>query len=100
MKGKVLLIIHDVHQDDNQFPLGPAYLAAVLKKEGIEVEVYCQDVFHYPNSHLAKLLDSNHYDLIGLGFLAARFKETVEPLCEVINQHKKDAWLVLGGHGP
>jgi radical SAM superfamily enzyme YgiQ (UPF0313 family) len=38
--------------------------------------------------------------LIGLGFLAARFKETVEPLCQVINQHKKDAWLVLGGHGP
>jgi len=33
-------------------------------------------------------------------FLAARFKETVEPLCKVINQHKKNAWLVLGGHGP
>ena len=100
MNGRVLLIVHDVYQDDNDFPLGPAYLASVLKREYIDVEVYCQDVFHYPNSHLASLLESNHFDLIGLGFLSARFKETVEPLCKVINQHKKDAWIVLGGHGP
>lgn len=99
MRGRVLLIIHDNYQDDNHFPLGPAYIASVLKREGIDVEVYCQDVFHYPNSHLADLLQSDHFDLIGLGFLSARFKETVGPLCEVINQHKKDAWLVLGGHG-
>ncbi len=100
MKARVLLIIHDVYQDDNDFPLGPAYLASVLQREGVDVEVYCQDVFHYPNSHLADLLQSNHFDLIGLGFLSARFKETVEPLCKVINQHKGEAWFVLGGHGP
>ena len=100
MQGRVLLVIHDIYQDDVDFPLGPAYLATILKREGIDVEVYCQDVFHYPDSHLAGLLQSTQFDLIGLGFLSARFKETVEPLCEVINQHKKDAWLVLGGHGP
>lgn len=100
MKGRVLLIVHDNYQNDNDFPLGPAYLAVVLKREGIDVKVYCQDVFHYPNSHLAEFLDSNCFDLIGLGFMAARFKETVAPLCQVINQNKKDAWLVLGGHGP
>ncbi len=100
MTGRVLLIVHDNYQDDNDFPLGPAYLAAALKREAIDVEVYCQDVFHYPNSHLAELLESEHFDLIGLGFMAARFKETVEPLCRIINQHKKDAWLVLGGYGP
>jgi radical SAM superfamily enzyme YgiQ (UPF0313 family) len=32
--------------------------------------------------------------------LAARFKETVLGLCQTICAHKKDAWLVLGGHGP
>jgi len=74
-------------------------LASALQREGIDVQVYCQDVFHYPNSHLADLLQSNRFDLIGLGFLAGRFKETVEPLCKVINQHKRDAWLVLGGMG-
>jgi radical SAM superfamily enzyme YgiQ (UPF0313 family) len=38
--------------------------------------------------------------LIGIGFLAARFKETIIELCGVVNEHKKNAWLILGGHGP
>lgn len=100
IKVKILLIVHDVYQDDNQFPLGSAYLASVLRREGISVKIYNQDVFHYSNHHLANFLQSNHFDIIGLGFLAARFKETIESLCEVINKNKKNAWLVLGGHGP
>lgn len=100
IKGKVLLIIHDVYQDDNLFPLGAGYLASALKKEGVGVKVYCQDVSHYPNRHLANLLQANDFDLIGVGFLTPRFKETVLPLCQIINKNKKDAWLVLGGHGP
>jgi len=100
-KGKVLLIVHDMHQEDNQFPLGIAYLAAVLKKEGVDVKICCQDVFHYSNEELVKLfLKNTSYDLIGIGFLAARFRETVLDLCATVNKFKKDAWLVLGGHGP
>lgn len=97
---KVLFIIHDLYQDDIWFPLGPAYLAAILHKNGALVEAYCMDVFHYTNEELAEHLEKNNYDIIGLGFLAARFKETVVGLCEVINKHKKDAWFVLGGQGP
>ena len=98
-KNKVLFIIHDVYQDDNHFPLGPAYLAAVLYNQGAQVEAYCMDVFHYTNEQLAKHLDENEYDLICLGFLSARFTETVVNLCKVINAHKKNAWFVLGGQG-
>ncbi len=100
-KRKVLLIVHDVYQEDNDFPIGIGYLAAVLKKEGADVRVCCQDVFHYSNEELAeRFLKNENYDLIGFGFLAARFKETVLGLCETINKYKKGAWLVLGGHGP
>jgi len=98
--GKVLFIIHDVYQEDNDLPLGPAYMAAVLKRNGVDVKVYCQDVFHYTNEELAAFLQKKEFDLIGVGFLAARFKETVLDLCATINKHKKNAWLVLGGHGP
>ena len=99
-KGKVLLIIPDVYQDDNDFPLGIAYLAAVLKKHGAHVDVACQDVYHWSNEELAeRFLKNNEYDLIGVGFLAARFKETIIPLAETINKYKKGAWFVLGGHG-
>lgn len=100
LKGKILFIVHDVYQKDNYFPSGIGYLAACLKAEGHEVSVYCQDVFHYTNEELAEFLKRGDYDIVGLGFLAARFKETVIDLCKVITTHKKDAWLVLGGHGP
>ncbi len=99
-KGKVLFIIHDNYQEDNHFPLGPGYLAAILREAGAEVRTYCMDVFHYTNEQLAAYLSDSEFDLIGLGFMAARFKRTVEELCRVVNNHKKKAWFVLGGHGP
>lgn len=98
--GKVLFIIHDLYQDFNFFPLGIAYLAAMLKRANADVDIYCQDLYHYSNEQLAEYLDANDYDLIGIGFSAARFKETILGLCQVVNKHKKNAWLVLGGHGP
>jgi anaerobic magnesium-protoporphyrin IX monomethyl ester cyclase len=100
-KGKVLFIIHDVYQDDNGFPIGIAYMSAILKRKGVDVRVCCQDVFHYSNEELAeKFLKDEEYDLIGFGFLAARFKETVLGLAEIVNKYKKNAWFLLGGHGP
>jgi len=98
--GNVLFIIHDVYQDDNAFPNGVGYIAAVLKEHNVNVKIYNQDVFHYTNEELAKFLERETFDLIGVGFLAARFTRTILPLCKVINKHKKDAWLVLGSHGP
>jgi len=101
MEGRALFIIHDVYQEDNHFPLGVAYMAAVLKKQGVDVWICSQDVFHYTNRELTEsFLKNDKYDLIGVGFLAPRFKETVIDLCAIINEYKKDAWLVLGGHGP
>lgn len=99
-KGKILFIIHDVYQDDNEFPLGIGYLSAILKQGGFKVEIYSQDVYHYSNEELAQFLDDNNFDIIGLGFLAARYVETIRPLLKVINQHKKGAKIILGGHGP
>ena len=98
-KGKILFIVHDLYQDDNRFPFGPAYLASVLKNNGYEAQIYSQDVFHQSNEELAKFLDNNDFDMIGLGFLAARYAETVRPLAKVINGHKKKAKFVVGGHG-
>ena len=97
---KVLLIIHDVYQEDNIFPLGPAYLAETLRLAGATVEAYCMDLYHYSNEELAIKLQDDSYDLIGVGFMAARFRETILDLCKVINENKGQGWLVLGGHGP
>jgi len=99
-KANILFIIHDLYQSKNIFPLGIGYLASTLEQKGHRVSVYCQDLFHNSNEELARYLDNNKYDIIGLGFLSARFKETIVELCDVITKHKKNAWLVLGGHGP
>jgi sialic acid synthase SpsE/radical SAM superfamily enzyme YgiQ (UPF0313 family) len=95
-----LLIVHDVYQDFNHFPLGPAYLAAMLEKAGYSVEIYSMDVFHYTNDELKTHLKNNSYNLIGLGFLAARFEETIADLARIIDENKKNAWFCLGGPGP
>jgi len=96
----VLFIVHDLYQEDNPFPLNIGYLSAVLVKQGFDVEIFNMDILHYTKEDLATVLKLRNFDLIGISFLAARFTETILPLCKVINRYKKDAWLVLGGHGP
>ncbi len=96
----VLFIVHDLYQEDNPFPLNIGYLSAVLIQQGFKVQIYNMDLYHYSNTELAHYLKFNQFDLIGVSFLAARFTETILPLCKVINKYKSDAWLVLGGHGP
>ncbi len=98
--NKALFIIHDVYMDGNHFPTGIGYLAAMLEKNNVDVRVCNQDVYHYSNEELASQFLNESYDIICVGFLAARYRETIMELCQTINQHKQDAWLVLGGHGP
>ena len=62
------------------------------------MQIYSQDVFHYSNEELAEFLDNNNFDMIGLGFLAARYVETVRS-CRGHYGHKKKAKFVVGGHG-
>jgi radical SAM superfamily enzyme YgiQ (UPF0313 family) len=101
MSGRVLFVNPDLHQEDNHFPLGYGYMAAMLRQDGANVSTFCMDVFHYTNEQLANYLDwLRGFDLICVGFLAARFKETIEELLKVIDAHKNNAWLVIGGPGP
>ncbi len=99
-KKNCLLIVHDVYQEYNIFPLGIGYLSAMLEKHNYSVEVYCMDVFHYTNEQLAEKLQNSEYDIIGMGFMAPRYKQTVVGVSKVVNEHKKNAWYVLGGYGP
>lgn len=99
--GRALFVIPDNFQDDNVFPLGPGYLAAVLRNAGVQVDVYCMDVYHYTNDELEAYLAQNQYDLICLGYMGPRFKRGVQATCESIARAKtSDAWFVIGGYGP
>jgi len=97
---KVLFIVHDLYQDDVEFPLGVGYLSAVLKKAGHQVDIANQDLYHWSNEEtVQRFVKDKDYDVIGIGFLSARFIETILPLCKEINKHKGNSLLVLGGPG-
>ena len=100
-KMKALIVVHDNHQKGNVFPLGSGYIASMLKKTGVHVEVYCMDVFHYTNAELELKLKSNKYDMVLMGFMVPRFKKTVRSVCQIIKKNiDKKCWFILGGYGP
>ena len=96
---KVLLIVHDLYQEDVFFPLGAGYIAAVLQELGVDITICSSDIYHYTHADMIEKFLCYEYDYIMLGFLSARFTETILGLCKIINKHKRNAKLVLGGHG-
>lgn len=96
---KTLLIVHDNFTDANWFPLSTGYVAASLQDAGHEVFIASQDIFHWSNEQIASTIPIEKFDIIGIGFLSARFNEAVLPLCKEINKVKGNAKLILGGHG-
>lgn len=101
LNGTALFIIPNIHQRDNVFPLGPAYLSAVLRNAGMQCEVYCMDAYDYDDADLASFLAGRTDDLICLGFMGPRFKRGIKETCGVINQARaRGSKFIIGGYGP
>ena len=98
---RVLLVIYDNDSYVSEFPIGTAHISAVLKKEKIDVEIYHQDIHHYPCEHLTDYLNANRFDVIGIGVIAGyyQYKKLLE-LSKAINNSKNRPLYILGGHGP
>ena len=98
---RVLLVIYDNDDYIHWFPIGLAYIAAVLIRHGYDVEIYNQDMHHYPESHLQQYLDNNKYDVIGLSFIGGyyQYKKALK-ISEAINRSKNRPFFIIGGHGP
>ena len=71
-----------------------------MRDNGFKVVVANQDLYHWSNKELVdKWVKNKEYSAIGMGFLSARFVETVLPLCHEINKERKNIPLILGGPG-
>jgi radical SAM superfamily enzyme YgiQ (UPF0313 family) len=78
-----------------------AYVAAVLERAGHDVDVWAQDVHHYPDDMLTAHLDANRYDMIGIGVIAGYYQyRRLLRLSEAINRSRQRPTYVIGGHGP
>ncbi len=99
---RILLVVYDNDSYISYFPVGTAYIASVLRKEGYEVEIYNQDVHHYPEEHLTDYLNNNKFDIIGLGVIAGYYQyRKLLKISKAINASKnKPEYYILGGHGP
>lgn len=94
---KICLIAYDNDSYIHYFPLGLAYVAASLRNEGHDVEIYHQDVYHYPESHLTEFLNNNHFDVVGVGMCGGYYQYA--KLKKIYNAVGKAGYpLWVGGH--
>jgi len=98
---KVLLVVYDNDSYIHWFPQGPAYLAAIARAAGHQVEVFNQDLHHLPDEALTALLDANEFDLVGVGVIGGYYQyRRLLGLAQAVNRARRRPFFVLGGHGP
>lgn len=97
---RILLIVYDNQSYIPQFPMGIAYLTAVLEKSS-EVVIYQQDLNHSPDKDITRLLDEQDFDLVGLSFIGGYYQyHKAVAISQAVRASKKNVFYVLGGHGP
>lgn len=98
---KILLIVYDNDSYISWFPHGLAYISSYLKKDGHDVEVYSQDVYHWPESHLEDFLNKNYFDIVCVGVIGGYYQyNKLIKISAAINNSKKRPIFIIGGHGP
>ena len=99
---KILFIAYDNESFLTSFPLGIAYLAAVLRNKGCEVSIYSQDVYHLPEEHLVNYLKNNHFDLVGLGVIGGyyQYRKLLKISQAIASIPQRRFFFAIGGHGP
>jgi len=98
---RVLLVVYDNDSYISWFPQGLAYIASILLKKGIDVEIYNQDMHHFPDEHLTEFLNNNKFDVIGVSVIAGYYQYAkIIKISEAINKSKNRPLYIVGGHGP
>lgn len=99
---KILLIVYDNNSYIHWFPQGLAYLASVLQKNSYDVEIYNQDIHHYPEEHLTSYLNRNRFDVVGVSIIAGYYQyKKLLSISQAISKSKnRPDHFIIGGHGP
>ena len=98
---KILLIAYDNGFYYHYFPSGMAYVASVLRDNGHQIEVYNQDLHHWPEEHLTNYLNNNKFDVVGMGFVGNYYThQKAIKISQAVRKSKNKVHYILGGHGP
>ncbi|MDD5165803.1 MAG: radical SAM protein [Candidatus Omnitrophica bacterium] len=77
-------------------PLGLAYLAAVLEKEGVEVKIFDNYLFGKKNDFVKGLLQEFDADIVGIYCSTATYISCLE-IARIIKESNPDKIVVTGG---
>ncbi|NQU06488.1 MAG: B12-binding domain-containing radical SAM protein [Calditrichaeota bacterium] len=98
---KVLLVVYDNASYVLDFPLGAAYIATAVRNAGHEVVIYDQAKNHYNEEHLTDYLNTNSFDVVGVGIIAGYYQyQKLKSISASISRAKQKPFYILGGHGP
>jgi len=99
---RILLVVYDNGSHIHFFPLGIAYIAASLRKEGCDIEIYHQDIHHYPEEHLTDYLNKNKFDIVGVGLQGGYFQyRQLLKISKAVNtSEERPAYYIIGGAAP
>jgi len=98
---RILLVVYDNDSYVHWFPEGFGYIAAVLERGGYDVEIYNQDMHHWPDERLTDHLDRHRYDVVGISVVGGYYQyRRLLGLSRAINRSKQRPFFVIGGHGP
>jgi anaerobic magnesium-protoporphyrin IX monomethyl ester cyclase len=105
--ANIILISYDNGSHIPFFPMNLYYLTGALVQEGHDVKILYQDLQHFPDSAITRMLDyefkSGKADIVGLGFVAGYYQYAkAKSISEAVNrsERRKDFRYILGGHGP
>ncbi len=98
---KFLMITYDNDSHISYFNMGTAYIAAAVRNAGHQVEIYSQDIYHYDEEHLKRHIDSNDYQIVGIGACGGYYQyRKIMKICNAINETQSRPLIILGGHLP
>lgn len=100
---KVLMVAYDNESYITWFPQGLAYLASALRNVGHDIEVYQQDIYHYPDSHLTNYLNNKNFDVVMVSVIGGYYQyRKLNKLSKAINNsiNRNKFKYIIGGHGP
>jgi len=102
---RILLVVYDNDSYTSWFPLNMGYLASAILNAGHEVEIYNQDLHHYPDEHLTHYIDSQdwrtRFDFVGVGVVAGYWPyKKLLSISKAINACEHRPVYIIGGHGP
>lgn len=99
---RILLIVYDNDSYIHTFPQGIAYISSALLNAGHTVDIYSQDIHHYPEEHLTAHIEAGNYDVVGLSFIGGyyQYRKAIKISAAVNRARKHFKYYILGGHGP